>query len=215
MVKTSGKSILFDPFISPNPLASAIDIQKLMPDYVLLSHGHSDHVADAPAICKNSGAQAIGIWETMAWMEKQGVSNVHPMNIGGSFAFDFGTLKMVNAVHSSSMPDGSNGGSPAGFVVQNAEDCFYYAGDTALHMDMQLIARRFNIKVAFLPIGSNLTMDVQDAIEAARLIQCTNIIGMHYDTFGYIKINHAEAMDAFNKAGLHLQLMEIGQTITI
>lgn len=215
MVKTNGKSILFDPFISPNPLASAIKLDTILPDYVLLSHGHSDHIADAVEICKNANCTAVGIWETIAWIEKQGIGKTHPMNIGGAWNFDFGSLKMVNAVHSSSLPDGNTGGNPAGFVVQNEQDCFYYAGDTALHMDMQLIPRRFNLKVAFLPIGSNFTMDVQDAIEAARMIQCNHIIGMHYDTFGYIEINHSEAMNAFTKAGIHLQLLEIGQTISI
>jgi len=213
MVKTNGKNILFDPFISPNPLASDIDVDALKPDFVLLSHGHIDHVEDAPRICKNAGSTAIGSWETMVWMEKQGVEKTHPMNIGGSWNFDFGNLKLVNAVHSSSMPDGSYGGNPTGFVVSNNEDCFYYAGDTALHMDMQLIPRRCNIKTAFLPIGSNFTMDVYDAIEAARMIHCNNIIGMHYDTFDYIKIDHSDALDAFTKAGIYLHLLNIGQTV--
>lgn len=215
MVKTAGKSMLFDPFITPNPLASSVDVSSLLPDFVLLSHGHSDHVADAPAICKQSGAKAIGNWEVMSWLGKQGIENTHPMNTGGAAGFEFGGLKLVNAVHSSSTPDGVYGGNPVGFVVQNAEDCFYYAGDTALHLDMQLIPRRFNLKTAFLPIGSNFTMDIADAIEAAKLVQCNHVIGMHYDTFGYIKIDHQEAVNAFTIAGIHLELMTIGQTIQL
>lgn len=215
MVKTGGKSILFDPFITPNPLASEIKVENIHPDYILLSHGHNDHVADAYAIASRSGCEVIGIWETAAWMQSQGIEKVHQMNIGGSWQFDFGMVKLVNAVHSSTLPGNIPGGNPAGFVIQNNEDCFYYAGDTALHMDMQLIPRRFNLKLAFLPIGSNFTMDVTDAIEAARMVQCNNIIGMHYNTFGYIKIDQQEAMDAFTKAGIHLHLLTIGQTINI
>ncbi len=182
---------------------------------MLISHGHEDHVADAVQIATQSGCQCAGIWEVMAWMNRQGVTNTHGMNIGGSWPFDFGTLKLVNAVHSSTMPDGSSGGNPAGFVIQNNNDCFYYAGDTALHSDMQLISRKFKLKCAFLPIGSNFTMDVYDAIDAARMIGTNTVIGMHFDTFGFIKINHDEAQRAFTSAGINLHLMNIGDTIEL
>lgn len=182
---------------------------------MFISHGHEDHVADAVTIASQSGCTCIGIWELTAWLKMQGIDNIHPMNIGGSREFDFGTVKMVNAVHSSTLPDGQPGGNPAGFVIQNAEDCFYYAGDTALHTDMQLIPRRFKLKCAFLPIGSNFTMDVQDAIEAARMLGIHTVIGMHYDTFGYITINHEETHRAFQTAGFDLHLMKIGDSLTL
>lgn len=207
--------MLFDPFITPNPLATSINISTINPDYMFISHGHEDHVADAVAIAGQSGCTCIGIWEITAWLRSQGIENVHPMNIGGSREFDFGTVKMVNAIHSSTLPDGMPGGNPAGFIIQNAEDCFYYAGDTALHSDMQLIPRRFRLKCAFLPLGSNFTMDVQDAIEAARMLGTHTFIGMHYDTFGYITINHEDTHRAFQTAGFDLHLMKIGDSLTL
>lgn len=182
---------------------------------MLLSHGHEDHVADAVSICKQSNCTAAGAWEVMAWLQKNGVENTHGMNTGGSWQFDFGTVKLVQAVHSSSMPDGSYGGNPVGFVISNAEDTFYYAGDTALYSDMKLISDRFQLKTAFLPIGSNFTMDVHDALQAAKLLQCNKIIGMHFDTFGFIKIDHNEAIQLFAKHGIELILMGIGETINL
>jgi L-ascorbate metabolism protein UlaG (beta-lactamase superfamily) len=207
--------MLFDPFISGNPIAAGIDVDKINPDYMLISHGHEDHVGDAVRIAGQSGCLCIGIWEIHSWLQSQGISNTHPMNIGGSYPFDFGTVKMVNAVHSSSLPNGDYGGNPAGFVIHNSEDCFYYAGDTALHSDMQLISRKFKLKCAFLPIGNNFTMDIYDAIDAARMLGTTTVVGMHYDTFAPIKINHEEAHRAFQTAGIHLHLMKIGDSIEI
>ena len=214
-VVSGGKAMLFDPFITPNPLASSINVSTIKPDYMFISHGHEDHVADAVAIAGQSGCTCVGIWEITAWLRSKGIENVHPMNIGGSREFDFGTVKMVNAIHSSTLPDGMPGGNPAGFIIQNAEDCFYYAGDTALHSDMHLIPRRYKLKCAFLPLGSNFTMDVQDAIEAARMLGTHTVIGMHYDTFGYITINHEETQRAFQTAGFDLHLMKIGDTLTL
>ena len=207
--------MLFDPFITPNPLAASINVSDIKPDFMFISHGHEDHIADAVSIANQSDCTCIGIWEITAWLQSKGISKVHPINIGGSREFDFGTVKMVNAVHSSTLPDGQPGGNPAGFVIQNSEDCFYFAGDTALHGDMQLIPRRFKLKCAFLPIGSNFTMDVQDAIEAARMLGTNTVIGMHYDTFGYITINHEEAHRSFQKAGINLHLLKIGETLTL
>ena len=156
-VNIGGYKILFDPFISPNPLASEIDITKIEADYILLSHAHQDHIHDAEAIAKNTGATIIGIWEIHAWFAEKGVKT-HPMNIGGKWPFEFGTVIMTSAVHSSSFPDGSYGGNPAGFVIENDEHTFYYAGDTALFSDMKLIGELYKPEFAFLPIGDNFTM---------------------------------------------------------
>src|SRR5690349_6512772 len=139
MLMAGGKKLLFDPFISPNPAAKDIDINSLKPDYILLSHGHGDHVADLLAIQKNSGATVICIAEIANWLGKHGVNNAHGMNIGGGFNFEFGRVKMVNAVHSSTLPDGSPGGNPAGFVLYVDGKTIYYAGDTALTYDMKLL----------------------------------------------------------------------------
>jgi len=212
-VEVNGKHLLFDPFISPNELAKNINVNTVKADYILISHGHEDHIADAVSIAKRTNAKVICNWEIYVWLNKQGVENIHPMNIGGKIKLDFGNVKCVNAVHSSSLPDGSNGGNPMGFVVESTEGNFYYAGDTALTYDMKLIGDYRKINFAFLPIGDNFTMGVDNAIIACDFINCKDIIGMHYDTFGFIKINQEEAIQKFNQNGKKLTLLKIGETI--
>lgn len=211
-VHIGGKTILFDPFISPNTLAANINIREIKTDYIFITHAHFDHVADAIEIAQNNNAQVVGIYELTQWFNQQGYANTHAMNIGGWWNFSFGKVQMVNAVHSSTFADGSNGGSPAGFVVSSTHKTFYYSGDTALTMDMQLIPRRHKLDVAFLPVGNNFTMDITDAITASDFIQCNTIVGMHYDTFGYIKIDHQAAIQEFEMAGKKLLLFDIEQT---
>jgi len=214
-IETSGIHLLFDPFVSHNELASGIKVDDIPADFILASHGHWDHVADLVPIAQRTGATVVGVWEIHAWAEKQELKT-HPMNTGGSWDFDFGKLTLVNAVHTSSFPDGSYAGNPVGFVLDLKEGkTMYYAGDTALHMDMQLIARRYKLDYAFLPIGGNFTMDVQDAVLAAEFVNCKHIIGMHYDTFGYIKIEHDAAQKQFADAGRKLTLMDIGSTMEL
>jgi len=214
MLLLADKKLLFDPYISPNPLAKDVDINSLMPDYILLSHGHGDHVADTLAIQKNSGAQIICIADIAGWLGNKGVKNTHGMNIGGGFNFDFGRVKMVNAVHSSTMPDGAAGGNPAGFVLFVDGKKIYYAGDSALTWDMKLLAD-LELDWAFLPIGDNFTMDADDAIKASGFINCKNIIGMHFDTFPVIKIDKEEVKRKFENAGLNLILPTIGESIEL
>jgi L-ascorbate metabolism protein UlaG (beta-lactamase superfamily) len=212
-VEIKGKNLLFDPFISPNDLAKHINASDVPADFILISHGHEDHVADAVAIAKRTGAKVICSWEIYVWLQKQGIENVHPMNIGGKVALEFGFVKCVNAIHSNSLPDGGNAGSPMGFVIESEEGNFYYAGDTALHYDMKLIGDYRKIDFAFLPIGDNFTMGPENAIICADFIKCDDIIGMHYDTFGYIKIDHEAAIAKFTAAGKSLRLMTIGETM--
>jgi L-ascorbate metabolism protein UlaG (beta-lactamase superfamily) len=181
----------------------------------LLSHGHGDHMADLAAIQKNSGAKVICIAEISGWLGAQGIDNAHGMNIGGSFNFEFGRVKMVNAIHSSSMPDGSYGGNPAGFVIYTNEGKnIYFAGDTALTYDMKLLADD-NINWAILPIGDNYTMGVDDAIKASGFVNCQNVIGVHYDTFPPIKLDKEEARAKFINAGINIQLPEIGGSVDL
>jgi L-ascorbate metabolism protein UlaG (beta-lactamase superfamily) len=214
ILEAGGKKLLFDPFISPNPAAKDIDIHSLKPDYILVSHGHGDHVADLLDIQKSSGAKVICIAEIAGWLGKHGVEDAHGMNIGGGYNFEFGRVKMVNAVHSSTMPDGSAGGNPAGFVIWADGKVIYFAGDTALTYDMKLLADE-NLDWAYLPIGDNYTMDVNDAIKACGFINCKNVIGMHYDTFPVIKIDKQEAEEEFVKAGINIKLPGLGESIEL
>lgn len=210
-----GVNIIFDPFISPNEKAKHIDVQSLKADYVLLTHGHGDHVADAETIAKNNNAAVISNFEIVSWYGEKGIAG-HPMNHGGKWSFKFGALKMVNAIHSSVLPDGTYGGNPAGFVIWNDDVCFYHAGDTALTMDMKLIPMTCpKLDFAILPIGDNFTMGYEDAAIAAEFIECDKIIGCHYDTFGYIEIDHEAAKKAFAERGKELLLLPIGETISL
>ena len=209
LFEIAGKKVLIDPFITPNELASHIKVDEIECDYILVTHGHSDHVADLIPIAKRTGAKVVSSFEIIDWLGKQGIENGHPMNLGGTWNFDFGSLKMVYAAHSSSMPDGTYGGTAAGFIIKAEGKTYYYAGDTSLNQEMKLFGEFNQIDYAFLPIGDNFTMGIDDAIIAAQFIKCKNIIGMHYDTFGYIKIEHEKAIKAFADAGINLHLLKI------
>lgn len=214
-ITVNDKKLLFDPFITGNELAKQIDINRIEADYILLSHGHSDHVLDAESIAKRTGATIIAAYEVAMWFAGKGVQKYQPMNTGGKWKFDFGTVKCVSAIHSSAMPDDSYGGNPMGFIIMNDEQNFYYAGDTALTLDMQLIPVFANIGFAILPIGDNFTMGIEDALEAAKMVQTKMVIGVHYDTFGFIKIDHGKAVDLFKNNELELLLPAIGESIDL
>src|SRR5215471_15675593 len=210
-VQLANRTLLFDPFITGNELAKNIDPNKIPADYILISHGHSDHLGDAATIAKRTGATIISNYELTVWFSKQGLQKSHPLNHGGGHRFDFGRVKFVNAVHSSSLPDGTYGGNPGGFVVEAAEGSFYYSGDTALTMDMKLIGESTKLHFAALCLGDNFTMDLDDAVKAAEFVQCREILGLHFDTFPPIKIDHQAALDKFKSHGLHLHLMRPGE----
>lgn len=216
IIETAGKKILIDPAVSMNPLAKdKVDIETLYADYILLTHGHGDHVADVESIATRTKAKIVSNYEVASYYGSKGF-DYHPMNHGGRWNFDFGQVAMVNAVHSSVLPDGTYGGNPAGFVLINDEATLYIAGDTAVTMDMQLIPRLYpKLDVAILPIGDNFTMGVSDAVVAAQMIQCDRIIGCHYDSFPYIEIDHDAAKATFNQANLDLTLLEISESFEI
>jgi len=211
-VEVNGKHLLFDPFITGNALAKDIDIRTIKADFILLSHGHDDHIGDAVAIAKRTSARVVSSWEIISWLGKQGIENTQAMNVGGKSKFEFGNIKCVAAQHSSSMPDGSYGGSPMGFVIESTEGNFYYAGDTALTYDMKLIGQYRHINFAFFPIGDNFTMGVDNAMIACDFVNCNKVIGMHYDTFEVIKIDKEEAVAKFSHAGKELLLFNIGES---
>lgn len=214
-VKIHGKALLFDPFVTYNPLAKHLSEADLKADYILISHAHQDHIADAVAVAIRTGATVVCAFELMAWFNAQGVTNVHPMNVGGAKSFDFGTIKCVVAHHSSMLPDGTYGANPMGFLVTSTQGNFYYSGDTALTLDMQLIPTWAPVDFAVLPIGDNFTMGAEDACRAAEFVQTKVVVGVHYDTFSYIKIDPSAAKKCFATKGIELLLPEIGEIVTM
>lgn len=215
-VEAGKKTLLFDPFISPNPLASDIDLEKVAADFILVSHGHGDHVADVVAIAQRTGATVIAPFEVGDWFEnKKGLKNVQAMNHGGAAKTPFGRVRLTAAIHSSSMPDGSYGGHPCGFVVESSDGNFFYSGDTALTLDMKLIAEQTPLRFAVLPIGDFYTMGIGDALRAADLVGVTKVVGVHYDTFPPIKLDREAGLSAARTAGKELLLPKIGETLEL
>jgi L-ascorbate metabolism protein UlaG (beta-lactamase superfamily) len=213
-IEVGGKHIIVDPFITANPKAASINLQNLKADYILLTHAHADHVIDVQALAQLTNAVIVSNAEIADYYNKLGFKT-HPMNHGGSWKFDFGKVKYVSAIHSSSFPDGTYGGNPGGFVIEGEHKNIYIAGDTALTMDMKLIPLRTKLDLAILPIGDNFTMDVEDAIIASDFIECDKILGYHYDTFGYIEINHEESIRKFFDKGKDLMLLKIGESVEL
>lgn len=215
LIKTTKATMLVDPFITGNELAKDIvNIQELKPDFILLTHAHQDHVLDVESIAAQSKATIVSNYEIATYYQNKGFE-VHPMNHGGSWNFDFGNLKYVNAIHTSSFADGTYGGQPGGFVLSADDKQVYIAGDTALTMDMQLIPLSFTLDLAILPIGDNFTMGVEDAIIASDFVGCDAILGYHYDTFGFIKIDQEQAKQKFAEADKKLHLLDIGKSIIL
>ncbi|HLV47049.1 MAG TPA: metal-dependent hydrolase [Flavobacterium sp.] len=213
-IEIQGKNIIVDPFVSGNELAKHIDVNSLKADYILVTHAHGDHILDVETIVKNTGAVIVSNAEITDYYAAKGFKT-HPMNHGGSWQFDFGKVKYVTALHSSSFPDGSYGGQPGGFVIETDEKNIYIAGDTALTFDMKLIPMRTPLDLAILPIGSNFTMDVDDAAIAAEFLEVNTVLGYHYDTFGYIKIDHEIAKQKFANKNKELILIPVGDSIEL
>jgi L-ascorbate metabolism protein UlaG (beta-lactamase superfamily) len=206
--------ILVDPFISGNPKALAIDVNTLNADYILVTHAHQDHILDVESIAKRTEATIISNYEIVNYFQAKGLEG-HPMNHGGNWDFEFGKLKYVNAIHTSSFPDGSYGGQPGGFIIEGERKTIYIAGDTALTMDMKLIPMQTKLDLAILPIGDNFTMGIDDAIIASDFVKCDKILGYHFDTFGYIEIDHEAAKRKFFEKDKDLMLLEIGESIEL
>lgn len=215
-IEIDGKLLIIDPFIKPNPLAEAVKFEELKADYILITHGHWDHVADAVELLKQTGATLICQFDLVGWFQKQGVENqAIGLNVGGKVALPFGVVRMVQAVHSSSLPDGSYGGTATGFIIQAEDKTVYYSGDTALFGDMKMFAELYKPQIAFLPVGGNFTMDVDDALIAARWLHVNKVIGMHFDTFPPIQVHNDNAIEHARTQGIDLHLLQINQTIEI
>ena len=214
-VEAGGKTLLFDPFITPNPLAEHIKLENVRADFILVSHGHADHVADVVDLARRTGATVIAPFEVSEWFDKKGVKNVQGMNHGGAARMPFGRVKLTAAIHSSSMPDGSYGGNPCGFVIESKDGNFYYSGDTALTLDMKLIAETTQLRFAVLPVGDFFTMGIDDALRAAEFAGANKIVGVHYDTFPPIKLDREAAQKAAHAAGRELFLPKIGESVDV
>ncbi|RPI86445.1 MAG: metal-dependent hydrolase [Chloroflexi bacterium] len=184
-LETGGYKILVDPFLSDCPTASTSP-ESLEPDFILLSHGHGDHVGDAVQIAKRTGAPIISNFEIATWIDSKGLAS-HGQHIGGGYNHPFGYLKLTNALHGSALPDGSYGGNPAGFLLTTKEgQKVYLACDTGLFGDMRLIGEE-GIDLAALPIGDNYTMGPDDALRAVKFIQPKHVIPVHYNTWELIQ----------------------------
>ncbi len=215
LIQTSKHRILIDPFITGNEQAKGkIDVADLNPDFILLTHAHQDHVLDVETIAHSSGALIISNYEIVTYYQNKGLEG-HPMNHGGARDFDFGWLKYVNAVHTSSFADGTYGGQPGGFLLKSDGKMVYIAGDTALHMDMKLIPLYGTPDLAILPIGDNFTMGVEDALQASGFVNCDRVMGVHYNTFGYIEIDTQQAVRTFEQGGKTLLLPDIGESVSV
>lgn len=193
-LESNGTTLLFDPFLTGNP-AAKVTADEVAADYILLSHGHFDHLPDAAAIAKRTGATVIGTFEVASWIGGQGVENVHGMQPGGSFLFPFGRVKFTIAFHGSMLPDGSYGGVAAGIMADIGGKRVYYTGDTALFSDMKLYGEE-GIDLLVLPIGDNYTMGPQDALRAVKLVNPHIVTPIHYNTWPPI----AQDAEAFARA---------------
>jgi L-ascorbate metabolism protein UlaG (beta-lactamase superfamily) len=214
LIETNGTKLLTDPFLTGNPLAS-VRADSVEADYILVSHGHGDHVGDAVAIAKRTGATVISNFEIQNWFVGQGVETVHPQHIGGGYDYPWGRVKLTIAHHGSALPDGSYGGNPVGFLFYIEGKKIYHACDTGLFYDMKLIGEE-GVSVAILPIGDNFTMGPDDALRAVKLIEPAQVVPIHYNTFDVIMQDpHAWARRVENETSAKVAVMEPGDTLEL
>lgn len=210
--------LLFDPFLKDNPLCD-VDPKEVKCDYILLTHGHMDHVGDAVDIALRNDAVVLANFELAAWLEKQGLPKVHPLHIGGGADFPFGRAQMTIAFHGSSIP-GADGlpvymGMPGGFLITSGEQTFYHAGDTALTLEFELLARRHKIDLAMLPIGDNFTMGIDDALAALTMLKPRHVVPIHYNTFPYIEVDPQRFAEGARQKDVEPHILSCGDVIEV
>lgn len=216
--ESKGHKVIVDPFISGNPL-SDLDASQLETDYIILTHGHGDHLGDTVKIAQRTGATVIALPEIVSYLSnKHGLENVHPMNIGGNVAFEFGKVKFVQAFHSNSFTEEDGTivylGMPTGIVLETEAGTIYHTGDTGLFSDMKLIADRHPIDLCFIPIGDNFTMGIDDASYAINeFIKPKKVVPIHYDTFDYIKQDPEVFKQAVNEA--EVNILKPGESVEL
>ncbi len=214
LIEANGSRLLIDPFLTGNDLAP-VGPDEVEADYILVSHGHSDHVGDTVAIANRTGATVVANYEIVNWFERQGLEKLHPQHIGGGFNYPWGRLKFTIAHHGSALPDGSYGGSPAGFLLSINDKKIYHACDTGLFYDMALIGEE-GIDLALLPIGDNFTMGPDDALRAVKLLKPARVVPIHYDTFDVIRQDPGGwATRVREKTDTAVTIMKPGESITL
>jgi L-ascorbate metabolism protein UlaG (beta-lactamase superfamily) len=214
LIEANQTRILIDPFVTDNPLAP-VKADVVDADFILVSHGHGDHIGDTIGIAKRTGATVVSNYEIQNWVVNQGIENAHPLHIGGGFDFDWGRVKLTIAHHGSALPDGSYGGNPCGFLLTIQGKNIYHACDTGLFYDMKLIGEE-GIDLAILPIGDNFTMGPDDALRAVKLIDPRQVVPIHYDTFDVIKQDpQAWAVRVQEETSAKVTVMKPGDVLEI
>ncbi|AFG34841.1 putative Zn-dependent hydrolase of beta-lactamase fold protein [Fervidobacterium pennivorans DSM 9078] len=215
LIETGEHNIIIDPFLEGNPqFPKNFVLPKI--DYILVSHGHGDHLGDTEKIAKKDGSTVITNYELSNFLAKKGIK-VHPMHIGGSFVFPFGKLKLFPALHGSSIIEGEQiiyGGNPCGFVLEHKGKRIYHAGDTGLTMEMELLSDK-HIDLAFIPIGGNFVMDIENGFEAVRMFKPKKVVPMHYNTWDIIKADAELFRKKIEELGVECLIMKPGESIEL